>query len=181
MRVPTLLISLVFSVPCLAADAALADKLVATIGYRDVSDRITQICLDEARKTDVEAALKQRPGLFGDIGPASQVWEETRQAWIALVESNCYSTDQSKAREILSREYAAGMTNSEIETVLAFYQTPAGQKLRDVGISAVVVASQESSSQAAGDAAYEQYLLKLEGLMRKHHQLTASQATPGAR
>ena len=181
MRVSVLLMSLAVSSPCLAADALLADKLVAAIGYREVSDRITQICLDDARKTDVEAALKQRPGLFGDIGPASPVWNETRQAWISLVESNCYYTDQSKAREILSREYAAGMTNSEIETVLAFYQTPAGRKLRDAGISAAVVASQESSSQAAGDAAYEQYLLKLEGLTRKHHQLTASQGTPGAR
>jgi hypothetical protein len=181
MKVPALLLSLAASFPCLAAEAVLADKLVATIGYREVSDRITQICLDEARKTDVEAALKQRPGLFGDIGPASPVWEDTRQAWIALVESNCYYTDQSKARKILSREYAAGLTNSEIEAALAFYQTPAGRKLRDVGISAVVIASQESSSLVAGDAAYEQYLLKLEDLMRKHHQLTASEATPGAR
>lgn len=181
MKEAVLFILLLCSSSTFAADKDLADKLVTTLRYGDVVDSMIETCLETARNTDVEADLVRTPGLFGDIGPDSPVWSATKQAYLKLLQENCYFFNKEKATSAVVREYAAGMTNSEIQAALAFYRTPAGRKFRDAGITGNNAANREAVDASVNQKAYDEYARKLHDLIRTHQEMTANSTVKDAR
>ena len=166
---------------CLAADRKTADQLVSVLRYEEVVDYMAETCLESAQKTDVEADLRKTPGLFGEISPQSPVWEETKEAYLALLRSNCFFYNKERAIAAFTEKFSSGLSNSEIEAVLAFYRTPAGQKFRDVGILANNAAKTASVDPAISQKAYELYREKLQDLLRRHHDSISEKSARGAR
>jgi hypothetical protein len=181
MKAPILSLLLLCSSNSFAADQDLANKLVSVLRYGDVVDSTIQTCLETARNTNVEAELARTPGLFGDIGPDSPVWTATKDAYTSFLQASCHAFDKQKATDAVAREYAAGMTNSEIEAVLAFYQTPAGRKFRDAGTEANNAANREAMDPSVNQKAYDEYSREIVRLIREHQKLSADPAPQGAR
>jgi hypothetical protein len=166
---------------CLGADRNTAEQLVSALRYGDVVDAMTETCVEIARNTDVLSDLKKTPGLFGDIGPDSPVWEPTKEAYLALLHDNCFFFNKKRATDALTEKYATSLSNAEIEKILAFYKTPAGLKFRDAGIAANNAANTAAVDPTISQSAYERYREKLQDLLRRHHELSPAQEGQGAR
>ncbi|KAB8196214.1 DUF2059 domain-containing protein [Lysobacter maris] len=154
--------------PSFAADRHLAEELVEVTRYADVVDASVETCVDTVRDTNVEADIQRMPELFGGITPASPLWPEARQAYLVYMESSCYTFDKDKAIEAVVREYAAGLSNSEIQSVLAFYETDAGRRFRDAGKVANSAANREAIDKSSMHSAYNDYIREIDRLVGEH-------------
>jgi hypothetical protein len=172
---------LLCSTSAFAAEQELATKLAAVVRYGDVVDSSIQDCIEAARATNVEAELAKTPGLFGDIGPSSPVWLATKDAYLVFLQSSCLGFDKQKAIDALAREYSASMSDSEIEEVLAFYETEAGRRFADAATRANNAANRAGMDSSVTEKAHDEYSREIVRLTREHLKLSTAPAPQGAR
>ena len=120
-----------------------AHVLVEKMMYSKFFDDAQAACLEQANGYDVESVVAQNPEQLGGIKPGDTRWTEAKAVYTDFLKSGCYY-DKEAAVSALEKATAENLTQGEIKQLIAFYDTPLGQRF---AIASII------GSNAAGRAA----------------------------
>ena len=113
-----------------------ARELVEILRYSEQVDDARNGCFAQAKAITAEEKFSEYPDYFGGIAPKSAYWSEIKALYESYYKTGCEYLDTAKITGILEKNFSSSLSDSELDEILAFYQTRAGKQFREASFDA---------------------------------------------
>jgi hypothetical protein len=116
---------------------ALGKQLVQLMRYEVMFESYLRECRDPSGTAfDPVVEFRNAPSAFGGISPQSKYWSEVVAVYRRLQEAACTYMTADNFAAFYAEWYAKNATEEELRAAIAYFNSPAGQKIQAISVQA---------------------------------------------
>ncbi|WP_390343091.1 DUF2059 domain-containing protein [Variovorax boronicumulans] len=150
---------------------ALATELTTLMQIRRIAeDYLSHCSKPEGSYLDPQRIFSAEPGFFGGVSPQSAYWPEVVALYARYQAQACHSVSADKYAAFFAEQYAAKLSEEELEASLAFFASTAGRRYNAVSAETNVALQAYLTKEMArvvGDA-FKDVQRDLRGILLKY-------------